>query len=134
VRDELTRQAALRARLLIDRAGPEEVKLAAHYKWLQLWDRVSLDICRQDPSAGFTSSYPAVPVHDRAGADQVELHIAIPDGRHCVLDPYPLTSAPFAARLPVVRLPRAACADRATFLAAWRVAPIEAYEVLIEPA
>jgi hypothetical protein len=110
VAHELLRQARLRWQLGL---GPvEERRLACNYFWLQLWDRVSLDICRFG-FAGFTESYPAVPLGYAPDAQTVRLRIELGSDGVCRLDPYPLVPSPYEARIPCVRVPAGADPRRA---------------------
>jgi hypothetical protein len=59
VAHELERQGRLRREL--DMGSDDERRLSCNYFWLQLWDRISLDVCRFGFS-GFAEDYPPVPV------------------------------------------------------------------------
>ena len=110
VAHELERQARLRRELGF---GPEdERRLACNYFWLQLWDRISLDICRFGFS-GFTEDYPAVPLAYAADARTVRLRIELREEGVCRLDLYPLLQNPYRARIPCVRVPPGADPQRA---------------------
>jgi hypothetical protein len=126
VREELARHERLKRALGVDADG--EVRLAANYRWLQLWDRISLDCCRLDPASAWDEEYAPVTLTAAPESAWTRLRVSMPEPGRCVLSPYPLRRDPFDASIPVVRLPRGACADRETFLAAWR----EAEEARIE--
>jgi len=132
VQDELGRQKSLRARLDLNNASAE-ARLRAHYEWLQIWDRISLDVCRHDPGAGFEDAYPPVPLTSGTGAESVPLRISIPGPGRCLLAPYPLRRAPFRTAIRAVRLPVTSCGEREAFLQAWRLAEPEAIAVTFEP-
>jgi hypothetical protein len=99
---ELERQARLRHQLGL--GTPDERRLACNYFWLQLWDRVSLDICRYGFS-GFTESYRPVPVGYAPDTETRQLRIELRSDGVCRLDPYPLRANPYHARIPCVRVP-----------------------------
>jgi hypothetical protein len=126
--DERHRQDSLRDRL---RLGPrDEVLLEANYKWLQLWDRVSLDICRQSREAPWVIDYPEVPAR-YAGRETLALKFAMIAPGEYTLNPYPLRARPFRAAVPVVAM-RAGHASREAFLDEWRTAPVEMLPVVID--
>jgi hypothetical protein len=131
VTDELRRQQELRTKLRLDL--DDELRLAANYKWLQLWDRISLDVCRRDP-AQWAERYPLTPTGSGTGSEGVLLQISMPEPGRCVLDPYPLRRAPFLARVPAVRLPPSALLDRQTFINAWRTADAVVYSRFEPPS
>jgi hypothetical protein len=115
---ELARQVTLRAE-----AGmrPEdELRLAANYKWLQLWDRISLDICRQSGADEWEIEYPVTPAGYAPDAEPLALRFAHKGSGNYVLDPYPLRNAPFNATLPIVRLLLPLPVDHSEFLDLWR--------------
>jgi hypothetical protein len=96
---ESERQDGLRKRLGVDSAG--DAGLACNYKWLQLWDRISLDVCRRG-FTGWRGEYPAVPASPLPGAAELTLTIEMKPGGTCRLAPYPLLCRPYAARIPAV--------------------------------
>jgi len=120
-----------RQRRLRDRLGVDQVRdrqLMCNYLWLQLWDRISLDVCRHG-FTGWSADYPATPAGRREDAETVRLHVELePDGV-CRLDPYPLLPHPFRARIPAVRVPTALLGDGATLRRAWRAGGADAVEV-----
>jgi hypothetical protein len=123
---ELERQGRLRRQLGF---GPtEERRLACNYFWLQLWDRISLDICMFG-FAGFTEDYPTVPVGYAPDAKTVRLHIELSAGGVCRLDPYPLLLNPYRARIPCVRVPAGS-----DLREAWLASGAETIDVRFEPA
>jgi hypothetical protein len=103
VRDELERQRDLRRRLGLGAA--DERRLECNYKWLQMWDRISRDLCLLGFDAGYDVEQPPVPA--RVDGGQLSLRIRFEPGGVCRLDPYPLTVEPYRARIPCVRLPAA---------------------------
>jgi len=122
---ELERQARLRRQLGL---GPEdERRLACNYRWLQLWDRISLDICRFGFS-GFAEDYPAVPVGYAPDSETVRLRIELREEGVCRLDPYPLLQNPRSARIPCVRVPAGA-----DLQGAWLTSGAETIDVRFEP-
>lgn len=105
VAHELERQGRLRHELHF--TDEDELRLRCNYFWLQLWDRISLDVCRYG-FHGHTEEYPAVPLSYEEGAPSVRLRIELhPDGV-CRLGPYPLLPDPYRAQIPRVRVPAAA--------------------------
>jgi len=127
---EFARQARLRDRLGAGQGVDRQ--LMCNYFWLQLWDRISLDICRHGFS-GWTGDYPMTPVRTDDDAESVSLHIELrPDGV-CRLAPYPLLSNPLRARVPAVRLRAPAAGDRVALRSAWRSAHDDAIEVRFSP-
>jgi hypothetical protein len=130
VRDERNHQQELMDRL---RLGPDdEVALAANYKWLQLWDRISLDICRQSPVEPWAVEYPAVPLGYTGDATAALKFAMVAPGRY-TLNPYPLLPPRFSASVPVTRV-GAGQPDAESFLKEWRAAPEEHLRLAIEAA
>ena len=110
VTHELERQDRLRRELGL--SPEDERRLACNYFWLQLWDRISLDICWHG-FAGFTESYPPVPLGYEQDAEKVQLRIELRSDGVCRLDPYPLLPNPYRARIACVRVPAGADLRRA---------------------
>jgi hypothetical protein len=127
---ELGRQRRLRGELGID--GARERELMCNYFWLQLWDRISLDICRYGFS-GWSGDYPETPAGPGPGAESVRLHVELEPGGVCRLDPYPLLALPYRARVPAVRVPTAAAADPEELRSAWLAGGADAIEVTFLP-
>ena len=128
--DESARQVRLRDRLGVHQA--RDLELMCNYFWLQLWDRISLDICRYG-FTGWTGDYPPAPVGPRAGAEEVRLHVELrPDGV-CRLAPYPLRCKPFRARVPAVLVPPTGPGEHAALRRAWRSGSADAIEVTFSP-
>jgi len=127
---ELRRQARLRARLGVDGAGDRE--LMCGYLWLQLWDRISLDVCRRG-FTGWSGDYPPTPVGPAPGAAVERLHVELEAGGVCRLDPYPLLSSPYRARVPAVLVPMAALGDAGELRRAWREGGAGGIEVTFLP-
>jgi hypothetical protein len=127
---ELERQRRLRERLGVDRA--QDRQLMCDYFWLQLWDRISLDVCRYGFD-GHVGDYPAVPVSARPDAPEARLRLELQPGGICRLDPYPLLSNPFRARLPAVRVPLAILGDGAKLRRAWVAGGGESIDVTFRP-
>jgi len=125
---EKARQRRLRDRLGI--AEREDARLRCNYLWLQLWDRVSLEVCRQG-FHGWEADLDAVPVSARPGAAEVSLHVRLEPGGICRLDPYPLLPNPYFARVPAVRVPRGAGA--AALRSAWLAGGGDLVEVTFRP-
>jgi hypothetical protein len=122
---ELDRQARLRRQLGLDSEG--ERHLACNYFWLQIWDRISLDICRYGFS-GHIEDYPAVPVGYAPDARAVRLQIELREGGVCRLGPYPLVLNPYRARVHCVRVPA-----RADLEQTWLSSGGETIDVAFEP-
>ena len=129
---ELARQRELRRALSLD--GAEDAALAANYRWLQLWDRISLDICRQDAAVPWAVEYPEVPVSAAKGADRVSLKFAMVAAGRYTLNPYPLRPGSMRTRLPSARIRRKDYAGRAAFLDLWRTAPQAWIDIRLDPA
>lgn len=127
---EARRQRQLRSRLNL---GPQgEKRLEVNYKWLQVWDRVSLDICRQSPVEPWVIQYPAIPV-TYEGRREVAIKFAMVAPGRYTLNPYPLLPGPFPVRVPLVIID-AGMATREQFLEAWRSAPQQFLEAEINAA
>jgi hypothetical protein len=126
---ELARQHRLRERLRVDEVRDRE--LMCGYFWLQLWDRISLDICRHG-FAGWTGEYPPTPVSVEPGAEVVRLRVALEPGGVCRLDPYPLLADPYRARVPAVRVP-AQVGSPAELRRAWRAGAADGIDVTFLP-
>jgi hypothetical protein len=131
VRHETARQGRLRERLGL--TGALGRQLMCNYVWLQLWDRISLDVCRHG-FTGWAGDYPETPVAVAEGADVGRLHVELEPGGTCRLDPYPLLPNPYRARIPAVRVPAAAVSDGAALAEAWRSGGGDAIEVTFRPA
>lgn len=130
---ELDRQERLRAELDIDPAEGER-RLAANYKWLQLWDRVSLDICRQDATTPWALEYPATPLTSAEDAAEVALQFSMIAPGEYRLAPYPLRLERLRVEIPAVRMRPGDHATDAAFLDAWRRASPTYIRANIEPA
>jgi hypothetical protein len=116
---ELQRQGRLREALAL---GPEdELVLEVNYKWLQLWDRISLDICRQSAIEPWAIHYPAVPSRYGGGA-AVELKFAMVAPGRYTLNPYPLGAAAFSASVRAAIVGAGPFATNEAFLAELRAA------------
>jgi hypothetical protein len=76
VSGELQRQARLRSEAAL--TADDETRLAANYKWLQLWDRISLDICRQEATSAWEVEYPPTPLTYERDAGQGALQFRPP--------------------------------------------------------
>jgi hypothetical protein len=126
---ELERQVILRAAAGLGQ--DDELLLAANYKWLQLWDRISLDICRQDPVEEWEIEYPATPAGYEPDAAPITLRFAHRGSGSYVLNPYPLRIAPIHATIPMTRLRLPLPADRGQFLDTWRTTAQDALAVTI---
>jgi hypothetical protein len=115
---EAGRQRDLRAALALDDSSLRQLEV--NYKWLQVWDRVSLDICRQPTVEPWAVEYPAVPV-SYAGDDALPLKFAMVAPGSYTLNPYPLLIEPFNVVMPAVTLDAGFPSPEA-FRAAWRTA------------
>ena len=123
---EFARRGRLRDRLGVDQGGDRQ--LMCNYIWLQLWDRISLDICRHG-FAGWSGAYPPAPFSAVKDSETVSLRIELQPGGVCRLAPYPLISSPFRASVPAVRLPLAALEDRRALRRLWRSGCSDAIDV-----
>ncbi|HSR24221.1 MAG TPA: DUF3891 family protein [Candidatus Eisenbacteria bacterium] len=130
VAHERVRQRRLRDRLGV--GGDRDRELMCAYVWLQLWDRVSLDVCRHG-FHGWSAEYPPAPVGFEPDAEVVRLRVTLERGGVCRLDPYPLLPRPYRARVPAVRVPLAATRDAAELRRAWRSGGGDSIEVTFEP-
>jgi hypothetical protein len=121
---EAGRQERLRERLgILDEARDRE--LMCGYFWLQLWDRISLDVCRYG-FHGWAGDYPPVPVSAEPDAEVVRLHVELEPGGVCRLDPYPLLPRPYRSRVPAVWAP---AGDEAALREAWRAGGADGIDV-----
>jgi hypothetical protein len=127
---ELARQGDLRRALGLDPG--DERALEVNYKWLQLWDRVSLDICRQPADQPWLIEYPAAPASYNRGAEVPLKFAMVAPGRY-TMNPYPLSEAPFRVSLPAVALPLGPFASRESFLEQRRAAPAVTIAATLEP-
>lgn len=130
LQDEAGRQEGLRDRLGVD--ATLDRQLMCNYFWLQLWDRISLDVCRRGFS-GWTGEYPPTPVETQPGAEEVRLQIELHPEGVCRLAPYPLRFDPFTARVPAVRVPHTGPGEHAALRRAWRSGGGDAIEVTFRP-
>ena len=128
--NELARQQRIRDRLGVDRALDRQ--LMCNYLWLQLWDRISLDVCRHG-FTGWSGEYPETPVGVDEPAETVRLRIRLEPGGVCRLDPYPLLPNPYRARIPAVWIPLRAVGDAAEVGRAWRASGADGIEVTFRP-
>ena len=126
---ELQRQKGLRQRH--SGAPDADARLARNYRLLQLWDRISLDLCRQQHDGSWHGVYPAVDPGGGGEAEWVQLRIEVTGPWSCVLDPYPLRVEPFRTRLPVVRIATRGLGDQQHFIELWSAAPTEMVEVTV---
>src|SRR5205823_5328463 len=91
---EGARQRRLRERLDLGE-GEADQTLRSGYLLLQVWDLLSLDVCRR-PFDGWEGTYPAVP--PRAdGEAEVSLQVRLEPGGVCRLSPYPLRVEPLTS-------------------------------------
>lgn len=88
---ERARQVRLRGDL-----DPDDADLERAYKYLQLWDRISLAVCSQGFDAVWETEYPEV--------DGLRLGLRLEPPDRCVLDPYPLVAEEFTDVVPAQRL------------------------------
>jgi hypothetical protein len=128
---ELDRQDRLRAEL--DIGGDDERRLACNYFWLQLWDRISLDICRQDQSQPWALEYPETPMTSAPDAERVALKFAMVAPGEYRLTPYPMRAEPLTVHIPAARIAVADYATREQFVGLWRSAPPLYLRATIEP-
>lgn len=126
---ELVRQHDLRRALAL--GNPEDRRLEANYKWLQLWDGISLDICRQPTDEPWLVEYPPVP-SAYAEEGEIALKFAMVGPGRYTLNPCPITAEPFAASIPAVVLRDGPFPTREAFLAEWRAAPVVELTVTME--
>jgi hypothetical protein len=124
---ERERQRRLRERLGVGGGAADRVLMCGYF-WLQLWDRISLDVCRHG-FGGWSGDYPPAPVDPAPGAETVRLHVALEPGGVCRLDPYPLLALPFRARVPAALVPPEAVADPAELRRAWRAGGVDSIDV-----
>lgn len=127
---EASRQRRLREALGVDQAQDRE--LMCNYVWLQLWDRISLDICRHG-FTGWTEDYPPTPISYDPDAPDVRLHIELEPGGTCRLDPYPLLPLPYRARIPCVRIALSAMTDAEELRQSWLAGGADSIEVTFRP-
>lgn len=125
---ELDRQRRLRVTLGLDQLG--ERRLECNYKWLQLWDRISLHICLFGFDSGYEAEYPSVPARVDGG-EKLPLRIRLDPGGICLLDPYPLEVEPYRARIPCLRAP---LAELDSLERRWRATGWDAMEVTFRSA
>ncbi len=130
VEHELARQRRLRD--LLGVGGARDRELMCGYVWLQLWDRISLDICRHGFD-GWAGQYPPAPVSAEPGSEVVALRVELEPGGVCRLHPYPLLPRPYRARVPAVRVPIAATRDAGELERGWRSGGGDAIEVTFVP-
>lgn len=127
---EKGRQRRLRDRLGIGK--PEERQLMCNYFWLQLWDRVSLDVCRHG-FAGRTDVYPETPAAYAPGAPGVQLRLSLEPGGVCRLEPYPLVPGEWRSRVACVRIAGGVWNDPGGLSRAWIAGGAESIEVTFRP-
>jgi hypothetical protein len=126
VEHERARQVRLRGLLGL---GPaEERQLMCDYFWLQLWDRISLDICRHG-FTGWTAEYPPTPTGTGPQAGEVSLRIVLAPGGTCLLAPYPLVVSPYRARVPAVRVPFGTATGAGDPRRAWQGCDVDGIDV-----
>jgi len=130
VEQERVRQSRLRDSLGVDPAG--EAVLRCEYRWLQLWDRLSLDVCMRG-FHGWTGYYQEAALSPEPGAPDVSLHVELEPGGVCRLAPYPLVLSPYRARVPAVHVPLADLADAAAVERAWREGGSDGVDVTFRP-
>jgi hypothetical protein len=131
VAHELDRQERLRCRLGLDAEGDH--RLRCNYMWLQLWDRISLDICRRG-FHGVTENYPSVPLTYAKDSGSISLRIELAGPDECRLDPYPLVANPYRTVLLCARVPADLVADGDGLAGRFAAASCEAVPVTFRPA
>jgi hypothetical protein len=134
VRDQVeafvVEQEDLHARL-VARLGVAEEERWTNYRFLQVYDRLSLYFCLRDVEAGDPDTLEPVP-RDYLGA---ETALAIePAGPWRVrVDPYPFAQSPARFRLVRRLLPKEGKRDGGTFRREFAAAAPEAVDITIEP-
>jgi hypothetical protein len=113
---EGARQRRLRERLGVG-VGEGDRLLRSSYLLLQIWDLLSLDVCRRSFDF-WEGTYPAVPSHSDDGAE-VSLQVRLEPGGVCRLSPYPLRVEPLTSVVPAARVPLPAAGDEAALRRAW---------------
>lgn len=113
---EGARQERLRERLGIGE-GEGDRLLRSSYLLLQIWDLLSLDVCRRSFDF-WEGTYPAVPPRSE-DTGEVSLQVRLEPGGICRLSPYPLGVEPLTSVVPAARVPLAAAADGAALHRAW---------------
>lgn len=88
---ERARQVRLRAEL-----APDDAALERAYKYLQLWDRISLHVCGQGFDQPWEGEYPEI--------EGIRLRIRLEPPDRCLLDPYPLLKDPAREVVPALVL------------------------------
>jgi len=88
---ERARQVRLRAELT-----PDDAELERAYKYLQLWDRISLHVCGQGFAEPWGTEYPEI--------EGLRLRLRLEPPDRCLLDPYPLLVEPVTAVVPALLL------------------------------
>lgn len=126
---EHIRQRRLRDWLGVDRA--RDLTLRCDYLWLQLWDRISLDLCMR--GFGWSAEYQAAPLGPEARAREVALRVEAEPGGICRLRPYPLQVSPYTARVPATRIPIDDLDDAAAVHQAWLAGGAEGVDVTFLP-
>jgi hypothetical protein len=115
---------------LRDELGITEADAWRSYKFLQVFDRLSLYFCRMDVENGEGDTIEPVPA-DPAG-DDVAIRIEPVAPWHVRMDPFPFAAAP--ARFTLLRrvLPKDTWAADDDFRAAFEAAPVEQLEITVE--
>ena len=113
---EGARQRRLRERLGVGE-GEGDRLLRSSYLLLQIWDLLSLDVCRRSFDF-WEGTYPAVPSHTEDGAE-VSLQVRLEPGGVCRLSPYPLLVEPLTSVVPAARVQLADAGDEAALRRAW---------------
>lgn len=130
IEGQLRRQRELAASLppaLAARATPEQLQRA--FEFLQFCDNLSLLTCaRYDAARAVRHTHP-----DAIGARRAITYTPV-GAETFRLDPWPFDQAPASFSVPARHVPAAACADLATFRAAYAAAPVQELPIHLVPA
>lgn len=88
---ERARQVRLRGQL-----QPDEAELERAYKYLQLWDRISLHVCGQGFESPWETEYPEI--------EGLRLRLRLEPPGRCLLSPYPLVAGGVTEVVPAAPL------------------------------
>jgi hypothetical protein len=117
---------------LIKELGVSEEELWTNYKFVQMYDRLSLYFCMKDLEAGETAELEPAPAS--YSGDTAKLTIT-PDGPWRVkMDPFPFADAPAEFTLLRRTIPKADWQDNEEFREQFFATPVEETKIVVSPA
>lgn len=117
---------------LTEELAPDPVVLWTHYRWLQVWDMISVFACMADPAERFSQLLGAMPQYP--GGPDEPLIMRSAGGERFTLDPWPFAVEQISLLWPARWVEDRRYSSDGEFQAAFDVAEVEIESVSIGPA